>query len=51
VGLFFFFVQGLGFGGIDTMANCVLPELWGRRLQAWMPKEESLSKKMQKVGN
>lgn len=31
-----FFVQGIGFGGVDTMANCVLPELWGRRVQPWM---------------
>eukprot|EP01031_Cornospumella_fuschlensis_P029922 gene29922-36136_t len=31
-----FFIQGVGFGGIDTMANCVLPEVWGRRVQPWM---------------
>ncbi|RYH31196.1 MFS transporter [archaeon] len=31
-----FFIQGFGFGGIDTMANCVLPEVWGRRVQPWM---------------
>lgn len=34
--LFLYFVQGLGFGGIDTLANCVLPELWGTRVQPWM---------------
>ena len=34
--LFLFFVQGLGFGGVDTLANCVLPELWGTRVQPWM---------------
>lgn len=31
-----FFIQGIGFGGIDTLANCGLPELWGRRMQPWM---------------
>ncbi len=31
-----FFFQGIGFGGIDTMVNCVLPEVWGRRVQPWM---------------
>ena len=34
--LFLFWLQGLAFGGIDTMANCVLPELWGSRVQPWM---------------
>ena len=34
--LFLFFFQGLGFGGIDTLANCVLPEIWGQRVQPWM---------------
>lgn len=31
-----FFIQGLGYGGVDTMANCVMPEVWGRRVQPWM---------------
>jgi fucose permease len=31
-----FFFQGVGFGGIDVMANCVMPELWGLRVQPWM---------------
>lgn len=31
-----FFFQGIGFGGIDVMANCVMPELWGLRVQPWM---------------
>lgn len=31
-----FFVQGVGFGIVDTMGNCVLPEVWGRRVQPWM---------------
>ncbi len=34
--LILFFVQGIGFGGIDVMANCVMPELWGLRVQPWM---------------
>lgn len=34
--LFLFWMQGVGFGGVDTMANCVLPELWGVRVQPWM---------------
>jgi len=34
--LFLFWLQGLGFGGLDTFANCVLPELWGNRVQPWM---------------
>lgn len=29
-------IQGAGFGGIDTFANCALPELWGLRAQPWM---------------
>lgn len=31
-----FFIQGIGFGGIDTIGNCGLPEMWGRRVQPWM---------------
>jgi fucose permease len=32
-----FVVQGLGFGGLDTMANLALPEMWGiQRVQPWM---------------
>jgi hypothetical protein len=34
--LFLYGVQGAGFGGIDTFANCALPELWGSRAQPWM---------------
>ena len=36
VAMFLFFLQGLGFGFIDTFANCVMPELWGKRVQPWM---------------
>ena len=36
VAMFLFFLQGLGFGFIDTCANCVMPELWGKRVQPWM---------------
>ena len=36
VAMFLFFLQGIGFGFIDTFANCVMPELWGRRVQPWM---------------
>lgn len=36
IALFLFCLQGVGFGGIDVMANCVLPELWGLRVQPWM---------------
>lgn len=36
VAIFMFFVQGIGFGGIDTMGNCGLPEMWGKRVQPWM---------------
>ena len=28
--------QGLGFGGIDCISNCLFPELWGTRIQPWM---------------
>lgn len=32
-----FVIQGSGFGIIDTMANCALPEMWGtKRVQPWM---------------
>lgn len=31
-----FFMQGMFFGVVDTMGNCALPELWGRRVQPWM---------------
>jgi fucose permease len=32
-----FAIQGSGFGIIDTMANCALPEMWGnKRVQPWM---------------
>ena len=34
--LFLFFFQGLGFGGVDTLANCVLPDIWEQRVQPWM---------------
>jgi hypothetical protein len=34
--IFMFFLQGIGFGGIDTMGNCGLPEMWGKRVQPWM---------------
>lgn len=34
--LFLFWLQGVGFGGVDTLANCVLPELWKTRVQPWM---------------
>jgi fucose permease len=28
--------QGLGFGGVDCISNCLFPELWGNRIQPWM---------------
>lgn len=31
-----FLLQGISFGGIDTIGNCLLPELWGKRSQPWM---------------
>lgn len=31
-----FFLQGLAFGTMETVANCLLPEVWGRRVQPWM---------------
>ena len=34
--LFLFLIQGLGFGGMDMMVNCAVPELWGLRAQPWM---------------
>jgi hypothetical protein len=29
-------VQGIGFGGVDTLCNIVLPELWKGRVQVCM---------------
>ena len=29
-------VQGIGYGVVDTVGNCLLPELWGIRVQPWM---------------
>ena len=29
-------VQGVGYGVVDTVGNCLLPELWGIRVQPWM---------------
>ncbi len=34
--LFLFFVHGFSFGGIDTIANVLIPHLWGNRTQPWM---------------
>ena len=34
--LLLFGVQGIGFGGVDTFANCSLPELWETRVGPWM---------------
>jgi fucose permease len=34
--LFLSVFQGLGFGGIDCISNCLFPELWGVRIQPWM---------------
>jgi fucose permease len=31
-----FFIQGMGFGGADTVGNCLLPELWTEELGPWM---------------
>lgn len=31
-----FFIQGIGFGGADTIGNCLLPELWSEELNPWM---------------
>lgn len=31
-----YFVQGIGFGFIDTLANCLMPELWTLRVGPWM---------------
>jgi fucose permease len=37
ISLVFFFIQGLSFGLVDTVANCALPELWSvKRVQPWM---------------
>jgi MFS transporter, FHS family, Na+ dependent glucose transporter 1 len=34
--LMLIWLQGFGFGMIDTFANCLLPELWGLRVGPWM---------------
>jgi fucose permease len=34
--LAFSIFQGLGFGGIDCLSNCIFPDLWGVRIQPWM---------------
>lgn len=34
--LVLFLFQGIGFGGVDMMANCAVPEMWGLRAQPWM---------------
>lgn len=34
--LLVFGIQGLSFGGIDTFANCALPELWTTSVNPWM---------------
>lgn len=34
--LFLTVVQGIGYGVVDTVGNCLLPELWGIRVQPWM---------------
>ena len=34
--LFLFCLQGIGAGGVDTYANCLLPEIWGHRVAPWM---------------
>ncbi len=34
--LVWFSIQGMGFGGIETMVNVVMPSIWGRRVQPWM---------------
>lgn len=34
--LIWFGIQGMGFGGIETMVNVVMPAIWGRRVQPWM---------------
>jgi MFS family permease len=31
-----FFFQGIGFGGVDMMANCAIPEMWELRAQPWL---------------
>ncbi len=37
IAIFALAIQGFGFGIIDTMANCALPEMWGsKRVQPWM---------------
>ncbi len=37
-----FFIQGIGFGGVDMMANCAIPEFWELRAQPWMQGDLSL---------
>lgn len=34
--IFLFFIQGISYGLIDTLTNCALPEMWGRRVGPWM---------------
>jgi len=34
--LFLTVLQGVGYGVVDTFGNCLLPELWGIRVQPWM---------------
>jgi fucose permease len=36
VALVCFLFQGIGYGGMDTFANCFFPEIWGKRVQPWM---------------
>lgn len=31
-----FVLQGIGAGGIDCFCNCVIPEMWGARMNPWM---------------
>lgn len=34
--MFSYVLQGIAFGGIDTIANVLLPELWGKQVQPWL---------------
>jgi FHS family Na+ dependent glucose MFS transporter 1 len=34
--IFLYVVQGTFFGIINTVTNCLLPEIWGKRAQPWM---------------
>lgn len=36
IAMFIFLIQGLSFGFIDTFANCLMPEIWGVRVNPWM---------------